>query len=47
MCFVSLCIESITHFDPLYGLSRHENEVTAIFYVHTDKVMYCSDFFII
>ena len=40
-------IQCISHFDPLYRLSRHETEATLSFYVHTDKVMYCSGFFII
>ena len=41
-------IQCIAHFDPLHRPSQYENEATAPFYVHTDKVvLYCSGFFII
>ena len=39
--------QCIACFDPLYRLSQHKIEATASFYVHTDKVLYCSGFFII
>ena len=52
LCLDSVNIHSIQNtqciscFDPLYQVSRHETEVTAPFYVHTDKVT-MSGFFII
>ena len=52
LCLDSVNIHSIQNtlciscFDPLYQVSRHETEVIASFYVHTDKVT-MSGFFII